>query len=121
MGTPNLITPSQARPDVLTPVVAGTGLAAAFTSPVDSAVKIETAVICNKSGSAITFTICLVPQGSAASTSNALIDNAPLAAGDSLPLNDYLSGTWLGEGDFIAISASAGNAAVLSMSGTTYT
>lgn len=121
MATPNMLAPASATPHALGSFEATTGLAAAYTCPANGATKIETAVATNISGGAITFEVAIVPSGDAASNNFAVLVAFPLAPNESIPLNDYLGGAWLGEGDFIAIKASAVTALVLVMTGTEYT
>lgn len=121
MATPNILTASQATPGLLGSVEATTGLVAAYTCPANCAVKIETAVIANISGSTPNVvTIALARNGVAPGAANTVLPAFTLPADTALPLNDYLAGVWLGDGDCIAIQATNASEVVLALSGTVY-
>jgi hypothetical protein len=90
-----------------------------YTVPANSAVAIKAGSIANVSGAAVTVGVSLVPAGGAAGDGHHKVipDTYSLAAGDELPLVDWLAGHVLGAGDSIAIHAGTANALDVVISG----
>ena len=89
-----------------------TGYVTQYTSSGDSAVT--TIHICNTSGSAIIFDLCIVPSGGSASDSTIAYKTVSVAATDT-----YIIDTEklvLGNGDFIAAKDDTGSVTVMTIS-----
>lgn len=120
MTTPSLLTPDAATPTNLASVELTTAYAAVITAASNTAVKIGAAVICNITGGNINVTIGICPNAVTPGDTQAVVFDYPLAAGDSLPLWDYLGDQYLGEGDSVIAKASANNAVVFSATGVVF-
>lgn len=73
--------------------------------------------VCNVSGASVNVTVRVIPSGGSVDGSHTVISAYPLAAGDTLPLGDYLDGCCLGPGDAVHVQASAGGAVDVVLSG----
>jgi hypothetical protein len=80
-----------------------------YTVPASTGVKLAQATLCNTSAGLVHVSLSLVPSGSTAGVANRILSAYPLAAGDSLPLADFLGGHMLGPGDFISVLADVAN------------
>jgi hypothetical protein len=88
-----------------------------FTCPASTAVRIFHGTLCNVSGSAVTVSLSVVPNGGTLDGSHKAIAGFALAAGDTLSLKDYLTGAMLAPGDFISVNSSAATAVDVVISG----
>ena len=87
-----------------------------YTVPTNGAVKLAQASLCNTSGGAVNVSVSLVLSGGTAGVGNRVLSAYPLAAGDTLPLADFLGGHMLGQGDFISVLASVATAVTIVVS-----
>jgi hypothetical protein len=118
MATPSLLGVTSAVGQILCVTrPSGTTATTVYTVPASNSVKIATGALCNTTASAVTVSLSVVASGGTASASNQIISGYSLAANDTLSLGDYLGGTFLGDGDFISVTASTGNAVVVWLSG----
>ena len=120
MGTPNMLAPTQATPDVLASAALGTSAAALVTAGANNAIIIATASVCNVSGSTVTFTIGVCPSTGSMDTTHHICHSVQLAPNDSRSLNSLLAELQLGAGDFIYGFASAVNSVNFVCTGTTF-
>jgi hypothetical protein len=89
-----------------------------YTGPASSNTCIKQAVICNTDTASVNVSVSVLQNGQATGTTeHRIISEYPLAAGDSLPLNDYLDNLYLGPGDFITVTASTANVVNVMLSG----
>jgi hypothetical protein len=85
----------------------GTASTAMYTVGASKAAKLGTGSICNTSTTAtVNVTLAIVPSGGTDDGTHTVIAAYPLAPGDTLALQEYIAGHMLGEGDFIAVTAS---------------
>lgn len=106
----NLLQVTSMLPQVLVTQQDASGEQTVYTCPASSTVKITQGTICNTSGAAVTTSVAVVRSGGTADGTHRVIAGYPLAAGDTLPLRDYLLGVQLGPGDFISVNCSVGSA-----------
>jgi hypothetical protein len=81
--------------------------------PTRNVVKVQTASLCNVSGSAVTVSVSVVASGGTAGATNRVISGYSLAAGDTISHEDGLSvlkELRLGPGDFISVNAGTSSA-----------
>jgi hypothetical protein len=122
MATPNILAlpNGQSVPALLVSTkIAVTTDSAVYTVAAAHAVKLAQGTIANISGSACTVGLSLVPSGGTVGdgTHKVIPDTYSLAAGDTLPLKDFLQDHVLGDGDIIAIHAGTANALDVVISG----
>lgn len=89
-----------------------TGYVTQYTSSGDSA--ITTIHICNTSGGAIEFDLCIVPSGGSASDSTIAYKTVSVAATDTFVIDTEK--LVLGNGDFIAAKDNTGSVTVMTIS-----
>lgn len=120
MATPNIVTPLAMIPTLLvsTKIAVNTD-SVVYTVPANHAVKLAQGSIANVSGAAVTCGVSLVPSGGVVGDGSHKVipDTYSIAAGDSLPLGDFLKDHVLGDGDEIAIHAGTANALDVVISG----
>jgi hypothetical protein len=120
MATPNMLAVTQMVPTVLVSTkVAVTTDSAVYTVAASHAVKLAQGTITNISGAACTVGVSIVPSGATVGdgTHKVIPDTYSLAAGDTLPLGDFIKDHVLGDGDVIAIHAGTANALDVVLSG----
>lgn len=100
--------------------VSATGDTTVYTAPAGKSVEVRHGTLCNVSGSAVTISLALIPFAGAADGTHRVVSNYPLAAGDTLPLRDYLNGAQLGPGDYVSINCATGAAVDVVLSGVEY-
>jgi hypothetical protein len=89
-----------------------------YTAPASSSAIIKHGTLCNVSAGAVTVSVNVLRSGQATGTAtHRMISAYPLAAGDTLPLADFMKDLSLGPGDFITAQASAAGAVVIVLSG----
>lgn len=82
-----------------------------YTVPANTTTKIATACLCNTTAAAVTIiAVAIIPSGAAIDGTHRVISGVLLAANDTLPLNDMLSGALLGPGDYIVVQVNTANA-----------
>jgi len=87
-----------------------------YTVPALSAVKVSSAALCNTTGSPVTVSVSVVPSGGTVGVTNRVVDSYPLAAHDSMVINE-ISGALLDAGAAINVNTSAANAVNIVMTG----
>lgn len=120
MATPNLLSLTTVTPTVLVATkVAVTTDSAVYTVAANHAVKLAQGTLSNISGSACTVGLSIVPSGATVGdgTHKVIPDTYSLAAGDTLPLGDFIKGHMLGDGDIIALHCGTANAIDVVISG----
>lgn len=118
MATPNVLAlGSLTQALLVSQQIAGTSATTVYTVPANQAVKLSQGTVCNVSAAPVTVSLSLVPSGGTADGTHRVISGYSLAAGDTLPLGDYLAGHMLGPGDFISVTASAATAIDVIISG----
>jgi len=80
-----------------------------YAVPASTTVKIASGTVCNTSASTVNVTVALLKSGDTADGTHSVISVYPLAAGDTLPLRDYLGGAMLATGEAISVTASTAN------------
>jgi hypothetical protein len=122
MTVPNLLTAETLIQGLLnTPSLLASGEQSAYVVPVNKAVKIATASLCNTTASAVVVSISIAPSGGTPGVANRIVSSFSLAPNDSLTQEDGLStlkGAMLGEGQTISVNAGTGSAVVLVLTGT---
>lgn len=109
MANPSYLALATLRGSVLySNQLADTSATTIYTAPASSGVKIASLALHNTSAAAVTVSVSVVPTGGTAAATNRVISGYSLAAGDTLSLADYLGGAFLGEGDFISVTAGTG-------------
>lgn len=101
------------------PLAAGTLTAAVvtyYTTPAAAKTRIDAFSVVNYSASPATFSIWLVPTGGTAGDTNLLVKDRSIAAGASGRILEAI-GQWLSGGGTIQMSASAGAAVTVTVSG----
>lgn len=78
-----------------------------YTVPASTAAKIASAVLCNTGGATATVSVSVVPSGGSIDGTHKIVHNYPLAAGDSMVVNE-LVGAMLGTGAFVSVNVSVG-------------
>jgi hypothetical protein len=120
MTTPNMLNLTVMTPTVLVSTkISVTTDSAVYTVASGKAVKLSQATLSNISGSACTIGLSIVPSGGTIGdgTHKIIPDTYSLAAGDTLPLGDYIKDHLLGDGDKIACHAGTANAIDVVISG----
>ena len=82
--------------------------------------RIDDFSVTNKSGSAVTFSVNIVPSGGSAGAINLILDNKTVADEETYPCPEIV-GKVLAPGDFISTIAGTANALVMSASGIVFT
>lgn len=116
MTTPNLSAITTVTPAVLASAQVGSGTTTIYTVPASKAAKIAKLVLSNTSAAAVTISVTLVPVGGTIDGTHRVISGYSLAAGDSTVINE-IEGVWMGDGDLLAVVASAGSAVDVMLSG----
>jgi hypothetical protein len=80
-------------------------------------VTVTSAALCNVSGSTVVVGVSVVPNGGTAASTNKIVYQYSLPAGDTVDLRDYLVGLGLGVGDSIWVNTATANAVNAVMSG----
>jgi hypothetical protein len=88
-----------------------------YTVPANTTTKITHGVICNTGATAAVINMSLVPSGGSVDGTHRIISGYNLAAGDSLPLGEYLSHAMLAPGDLVAVTTSVANAVDVVLTG----
>lgn len=115
----NLLQANALNPKVLCSVqLADTSAAAVYTAPGGGAAIIRHGTLCNVSGGSVTATVAIVPSGGTYDGSHRVLSTVPIAAGDTLPLRDFLAGACLGPGDAVYAQSSVGAALDVVLTGT---
>lgn len=120
MATPNMLALTSMTPTVLVSTkIAVTTDSAVYTVAANHAVKVAQGTLTNISGVACTIGLSIVPSGGTIGdgTHKIIPDTYSLAAGDTLPLRDYIGDHLLGDGDVIACHAGTANAIDIVISG----
>lgn len=116
--TQNLMAATSLLPKLLASIqLSATTATTVYTVPAGGAAVVKQGTLCNTGGSAVTVSVAVVPSGGTADGTHRLISGYSLAAGDTLPLRDYLGDLCLGPGDFIAVTASTANVVDVILSG----
>lgn len=96
-----------------------TSTTAVYTVGASKAAKLSTGSICNTSTTAtVNVTLAIVPSGGTDDGTHTVISVYPLAPGDTLTLAEFIAGHMLGEGDFIAVTASTSAVVCVVVTGT---
>lgn len=121
MAGNNILVAGLISPQVLLSQQLGTADAALYTVAAGQSVKVTQGTICNVTTSAVTVYLSIVKSGGTVGDGTHRIINAySLAANDTLPLKDYISGHMLGPGDIIAGYAGTASAVDIVVSGTVH-
>ena len=99
----------------LTPVTLTTSTAAMLTAGASEAMIIAKAVLSNSDSVARTFDVHFVPSGGSATTSNRIVKEYAVTAGDTVTIPG-LAGTFLPPGSAIHAKGSAGSVLIFDMS-----
>lgn len=86
-----------------------TSATSVYAVPANKTVKIAHGTICNTSGSAVTVSLSLLKSGDTADGTHQIISAYSLAAGDTLPLKDYVGGAMLAENEAVSVTANTAN------------
>lgn len=116
MATPNLSAITTVTPGVLASAQLASGATTIYTVPGSKAAKIAKLVLTNTSGSAVSVSVSLVPSGGSVDTTHRVVSGYNLAAGDSTAVSE-LEGVWMGDGDFISVTAATASAVDVMLSG----
>lgn len=114
MANSDLLLASSMLPKVLSASVLGTGSSDLVAPAANHASVIKSAVACNTTGAAVTFTVTVTKNGGGAVT---IINGLSLAGGDSTVLSEIV-GAMLGPGDKVSAQASAGASISVVITGT---
>lgn len=87
-----------------------------YTVPALSAVKLASGVLCNTTGSPVTVSVSVVPNGGSVAVTNRVIDSYSLAAHDSIPMPE-IAGALLDAGVVISVNTSTANAVNVVLTG----
>lgn len=100
--------------------IAGTSATTIYTVPSspDRTVKVASGTICNTSASPVNVSLSVLKVGDSVDGTHLVLATYPLAAGDTLPLKDYLGGLMLATGEAISITVSTGAVIDVVLSGT---
>lgn len=121
MAGQNVIVAASISPQVLVSQQLTTSEAAVYTCAASTSVKVAQASLCNITGSAVTVYLSIVKTGGTMGDgTHRIISGYSLAANDTLPLHEYISGAMLGPGDVIAAYAGTATAVDLVISGTVH-
>lgn len=88
--------------------VATTSATTLYTVPSGKTVKITSGTICNASASSVNVSLSVLKSGDTVDGTHLVLSTYPLAAGDTLPLKDYLGGALLAEAEAISVTVSTG-------------
>lgn len=114
----NVLTATVAAPKVLySGQLANTTDNSLYSPAAGKSAVIKHATVCNTTGGAVTVTVRVVPSGGSADGTHVILSGYSLAAGDTLPLSDYLEGCCLAPGDSIHAQAGTANAVDVVISG----
>lgn len=116
MATPNLLSIASVTPKVLASAQLAAGDNAVYTVPASKAAKLATVVLCNTSASPVVVSVSLIPSGGTVDGTHRVISGYPLAAGDSITVNE-LAGAWMGQGDSISVNAGSAAAVDVTVTG----
>lgn len=117
-GNPSYLALTSLKGQILeTTQLAGTSATTVYTVPANSTVKIATATLCNSSAAAVAVTVNLVKSGGTAGVGNRIVSAYSLAAGNTFNLTEFLAGAMLAEGEFISVTAGAGAAITVALTG----
>lgn len=122
MAGTDLLNATHASPKVLaSQQMADTTEDTVYTAPATGSAVLKHGTVCNVSGSTATVSVAVLKSGTATGSGQHRVLNAyPLAAGDTLPLGDYIDGCCLGPGDFVTVTAGTANAIDVILSGVEY-
>lgn len=123
MAGTDLLNASHASPKVLvSQQMADVTEDTVYTAPAGGAATLKHGTVCNSSGGAANVSLSILKSGQATGGGqHRVISQYALAAGDTLPLGDYIGDAQLGPGDFVTVQASVANAIDVVISGVEYT
>lgn len=101
-------------PKRLAQVQATTAYVTAYTVPATTSTIVKEIVVCNTTGSAVTFDLSLVASGGVASTSNNLISQHQIGAYSTV---SYVYSQVIATGGFISLKAGTSAALTITISG----
>lgn len=95
-----------------------TAATAVYTVPANRCAKLSTGTLCNTSTTAaVTVSLAVVQSGSTDDGTHTVLSSYSLAAGDTLPLAEFVGGHMLGEGDFVSVTAGTANVLCVVLTG----
>jgi hypothetical protein len=121
-----------ANPDLLNPAhmygqplysgrLSSTSATAVYTSAANTATKITQAVVDNTSGAIVYLTVAQLKSGDTDDGTHNIITLYPLAALETLTLENHLVGAFLEPGGAISVTVSTANVVTVALSGVVIT
>lgn len=116
MGTPNLKSIGSVTPGILDSRQLATGANTIYTVAANKAVKLSALILANVTAAPVTVTVSIVPSGGAVDGTHVIVSAQIIAPNDTITLTE-VAGVWMGDGDKVAVNASAATSIDSTLSG----